>query len=348
MKTGTVAFRLHAPFVWLLCCSLLMIQAIGCGPASEQGPQLQNKVIKLSHSHPADFSSEIHTAAWIFQQWVNDHSATLRVKIYSANQLGEEREVYEGMQLGSGASCAITGTAILNNFAEKVGVLDLPFLWADYEHVHQVLDGEVGKMLAGELDKVGLKVLVWMDSWGARNVVTASRPVTSPDDLQGLKIRTIPTPTYIAALDAMGANPTPMAFGEVYTSLQTGVIDGFEHSAAVILASKFYEVGKHMALTRHLFGPLVFCFSKQEWDRLDKEEQQVIMEAALMARDVQRSLAPLREQEALDALESKGMTMYEIDVRPFHERAQVLQDTLAEEVAAADLLHKIRTTGKQR
>jgi TRAP-type C4-dicarboxylate transport system substrate-binding protein len=109
----------------------------------------------------------------------------------------------------------------------------LPFLWQDYEHVHRVLDGRVGRVLEEDLDKAGFKVLAWMDSWGYRNLV-ARKPVAAPSDLKGLKIRTIPTPLYIATLNTMGCNATPMPFGEVYSSMQTGVLDGFEHSAAMI------------------------------------------------------------------------------------------------------------------
>ena len=303
----------------------------------------QKKEIKLSHSHQADFASEIHTAAWIFQKWVHDNSDTLEVKIYAANALGEEREVYEGMQLGSGATCVISGTAILNNFTEKIGVLDLPFLWKGYDHVHKVLDGEAGDMLAKELEEAGFKVLAWMDSWGYRNVVTSEKEVTKPEDLQGLKIRTIQTPIYVAALNAMGANATPMAFGEVYTAMQTGVLDGFEHGAAVVKAQKFYEISKYIALTRHLFGPLVFAYSTSEWEKLTDAEKQVVMDAALMARDVQRGLAPIREAEAFDFLREKGMVINEIDTSTFRQNAVAIQDEIAAERDATELLEIIRS-----
>jgi TRAP-type transport system periplasmic protein len=303
----------------------------------------EKKVIKLSHSHQADFASEIHTAAWIFQKWIADNSDTLEVKIYAANALGEEREVYEGMQLGSGATCVISGTAILNNFTEKIGVLDLPFLWKGYDHVHAVLDGEAGDMLSEELEQAGFKVLAWMDSWGYRNVVTSAKEVTTPEDLKGLKIRTIQTPIYVAALNAMGANATPMAFGEVYTAMQTGVLDGFEHGAAVVKAQKFYEVSKYIALTRHLFGPLVFAYSQTEWDKLSPEEQEVVLEAAIMARDVQRGLAPIREAEAFEFLKGKGMVINEIDTSTFRENAVEIQDEIAAERDATELLEIIRS-----
>ncbi len=302
------------------------------------------KVIKLSHSHQANFASEIHTAAWIFQKWIEDNSDTLEVKIYAANQLGEERAVYEGIQLGSGATAVISGTAILNNFSKKTAVLDLPFMWKSYDHAHHVLDGKVGEILAKELDQSGFQVLAWMDSWGFRNVVTSKKEVKTPADLKGLKIRTIPTPTYVAALNAMGANATPMAFGEVYTAMQTGVLDGYEHGSAVTVAQKFYEVAKYTALTQHLFGPLVFAYSKKEWAGLTDKEKAVILEGAKMARDVQRTLGPLREQEAFDFLKSKGMVIHSIDTSGFRKNAVSVQDKIASDIGAKDLLDIIRKT----
>jgi tripartite ATP-independent transporter DctP family solute receptor len=322
---------------------LLFSFILGCSP-SDNATNIKAKqtVIKLSHSHQADFSSEIHMTAWIFQKWIDDHSNTLQVKIYASNALGQEREVYEGMQLGAGASCIISGTAILSNFAPQIGVLDLSFLWKDFNHAHQALDGPVGIQLAQDLEKSGFKVLAWLDSWGYRNVVTASKKIESARDLQGLKIRTIQSATNIAALNAMGANATPMAFGEVYTGMQTGVLDGFEHNATVVKANKFYEVAKYMVMTRHLFGPLVFIFSKKQWEKFSDEEQKVIQDAATMARDVQRSLAPIREKEALDFLKGKGLIVQEIDRTSFIQIAEKLQNELAEKYGASDLLQKIR------
>lgn len=323
---------------------LTMALFVGLVLATTSPALAAKKVIKLSHSHQADFASEIHTAAWIFQKWIEDNSDTLEVKIYAANALGEERAVYEGMQLGSGATAVISGTAILNNFNKKIAVLDLPFLWKSYDHAHRVLDGKVGEALAKDLDQTGFQVLAWMDSWGFRNVVTAKKEVKTPADLKGLKIRTIQTPTYVAALNAMGANATPMAFGEVYTAMQTGVLDGYEHGSAVTKAQKFYEVSKYIALTQHLFGPLVFAYSKKDWAQLSDKEKAVILEGARMARDVQRTLGPLREQEAFDFLKSKGMVIHKIDTSSFQKNAVAIQDSFAKERGATDLLQMIRST----
>mgnify|MGYP001123945606 CR=1 FL=1 len=146
------------------------------------------------------------------------------------------------------------------------------------------------------------------------------------------------------ALNAMGANATPMAFGEVYTAMQTGVLDGFEHGASVVKANKFYEVADYIALTRHLFGPLAFVYSEKEWQKLSDKEQKVVMDAATFARDVQRGLAPIREAEAFSFLEEKGMRINDIDTTSFREKAASVQEELAAEMGATELLKTIKET----
>jgi tripartite ATP-independent transporter DctP family solute receptor len=337
MKRNTIAVVM---MLLLLGGSLF---ASGQVEGEAQAQSQEPKLIRLSHTHQADAeASEIHFAATKFKEYVEANSDTLRVQIFPANALGEEREVYEAMQLGSGATAVISGTAILSNFNEKIGVLDLPFIWKGYDHVHQVLDGQVGDTLAGELESEGFKVLAWMDSWGYRNVYTAKNEVRSPGDLAGLKIRTIPTPIYVAAVNAMGANATPMAFGEVYTAMQTGVLDGFEHSASVVKAQRFYEVAKYGALTQHLFGPLAFVYSAAEWDKLTSQEQQVVLDGAAVARDEQRRLAPIKEAEGFDFLREQGMVFHEIDTAQFERNARGVQEEIAAERGALDLLQLIR------
>jgi len=312
-----------------------LVSALGTGAAF--GAEL-----KLSHSHQPSMASEIHTAAWVFRNWVNENADDLEVKIYPANALGEERAVYEGMQLGGGASCVISGTTILNNFVQKLGVVDLPFLWQSYDHIHRVFDGEVGETLEQELDTVGLKVVGWMDSWGWRNVVTSEKEVTKPEDVEGLKIRTIQSPVYVAAVNSMGANATPMAFGEVYTAMQTGVLDGFEHGSAVIVAQKFYEVAKYIARTEHLISPLVFACSKAEWESWSEKDRAVVETAAELAQDINRSLAPKREAEAFEFLKEQGMEINDIDTSGFRKNAENVQQEIAADLGAEDLLAKIK------
>ena len=333
MKTHSV-IRRFAVCVTVVFAALVM---------SDAGAQAK-KQVKISHATAADVANDNHMVAFIIASYINSNSDTLEARIYPANQLGEERAVVEAMQLGAGATMHIGGTAIHNNFNKRMGVLDLPFMWINYDHAHHVLDGKVGETLAAEHEKLGLKVLGWQDSWGYRNVVTTKKEIKKPEDLKGLKIRTIQTPTYVAALNAMGASATPMAFGEVYTSLQTGVLDGFEHASAVIYTGKYYEVTKYITLTEHLFGPTVTVISKKEWDGYTDKEKEVVAAAAKLAQDVKRSLSVQRAAEAMDKLKAKGMIVNPIDKAVFLKAAGPLQDQLAKTIGAEDLLKTIRET----
>jgi len=317
--------------------------ALVLGAADDAHAQAK-KQVKLSHATAPDLGNDNHMVAWVMKNYINEYSDTLEARIYAANQLGEERAVVEGMQLGAGATCHIGGTAIHNNFVKRMGVLDLPFMWRGYDHAHKVLDGAVGQTLAREYEPRGIKVMGWQDSWGYRNVVTVKKEVKIPADLKGLKIRTIQTPTYVAALNAMGASATPMAFGEVYTALQTGVLDGFEHAPAVVLTGKYFEVAKYISLIGHLFGPTVTACSLKEWNGYTDKEKQVMAAAGKMAQDVNRNLSAQRDAEALAQLKAKGMTINPIDKEPLVKAASPVQDELAKQIGATDLLKIIRET----
>ena len=271
----------------------------------------------------------------------------MEVKIYAANALGQEREVYEAIQLGSGANCIVSGTAILNNFIPEFSVLDLPYLWKDYDHVHRALDGQAGYMLSRYAEPLGFKVLAWLDSWGYRHIVLGNK-ISSINNLAGLKIRTIQSNTYIESINAMGMNATPMAFGEVYSAMQTGILDGFEHNATVIRANKFYEVSEQIVLTKHLFGTVVFIYSLKDWNGFSPEEQQLVEEAATMARDIQRSLAPLREEEALRFLQEQGMDVKTIPTEDMEARTISLQNKLAEKNNCLPVLEIIRDIASEK
>ena len=139
-----------------------------------------------------------------------------------------------------------------------------------------MLDGPVGAELSQELEAIGFKALGYLYSWGYRNVVTSKKEIKTVADLKGLKIRTIPTPVFVGAVNAMGASATPMNFGEVYTSLQSGVLDGYEHTATTTASFKFYEIAKYYAMTQHLIDPTVVAFSLSEWKKLDAKEQAMV------------------------------------------------------------------------
>ncbi len=310
--------------------------------ALSPGALAQETVIRIGFSSTADLTNDNGMSAWVIKNYLHDFAQDLRAEVHGSSQLGSDQDVLQALQLGSGATMFIGGTALLNVFHERTGVLDLPFLWRDYDHVGRVLDGEVGEALAEELEQSGFKILGWGYSWGYRNVVTAREEVSEPEDIAGLKLRTIQSPMYVAAVNAMGANATPMAFGELYTALQTGVLDGFEHAASMVYSTKMYEVSNYVALTRHLFGPTVIAYSLPLWNQLTEQQQQSVREAVALAIDINRALAPQREAEALALLEEVGMTIHEIDTEPFREKAVAVQDDLAASIGATDLLKIIR------
>ena len=227
--------------------------AAGCRSAADRG----RIILRLSHSMAAG-TTALHVfadtlpAAWRKRR----PAARSRVRVFPSGTLGQEREVVQQVQEGL-VDFMVSGTAIWGSVAPRLQVFDFPFLWRDWDHVHAVVDGRVGREAADYLERtVRMRPLAWGDSFGFRQVVTRSRDITEPGQLAGLKIRTIQSPIYVKAMELMGASPTPMAFGEVYTSLQTGVIDGYEHDASTTLQQRFFEVASHMARTRHIAGVL--------------------------------------------------------------------------------------------
>jgi tripartite ATP-independent transporter DctP family solute receptor len=309
-------------------------------PAAAQAPA--KKLIRIHTAGPADLGVDNTMLAHQFMTYVNANSNSMEVKVFPASQLGQSREVIEAMRLGSGASGTAGGPAEYASFVKRLGVLGLPFVWKNYDHAIAVLDGPVGKELDADMEKAGFKVLSWAVSWGYRNVVTAKKEVTSAADLKGLKIRTIPTKVFVAAVNAMGANATPMNFGEIYTSMQSGVLDGYEHTAATTISFKLNEVACCMAMTRHLMDPTVLVFSLAEWKKFSPAEQGVMMKGAQMAAQFVRKAAPVREAESLAELKKLGMKIGEIDVGPLQKAAVTAQDDLAKEFGAESLLAQIR------
>ena len=316
------------------------LSALAAMPAAAQTPA--KKLVRIHTAGPADLGVDNTMLAHQFMTYVNANSDSVEVKVFPASQLGQSREVIEAMRLGGGASGTTGGPAEYASFVKRIGVLGLPFMWKSYDHAIAVLDGPVGKELEADMEKAGFKVLSWAVSWGYRNVVTAKKEVKNAADLKGLKIRTIPTKVFVSAINAMGANATPMNFGEIYTSLQSGVLDGYEHTAATTLSFKFNEVACCIAMTRHLMDPTVLVFSLAEWKKFSPAEQAVLSKGALAAAQIVRKLAPEREAESLAAVKKLGMKVNEIDVGPLQKAAALAQDDLAKEFGAEALLAQIR------
>jgi tripartite ATP-independent transporter DctP family solute receptor len=269
-------------------------------------------------------------------------AGAVTVRLFPSGTLGQEREVVQQLQEGL-VDFMVSGTAIWGSVAPKLQAFDFPFVWRDWAHVHRVVDGPTGRDAAEYLEAaVRIRPIAWGDSFGFRQVVTRSRDITEAGQLTGLKIRTIQSPIYVKAVELMGGSPTPMAFGEVYTSLQTGVIDGYEHDASTTYQQHFYEVARYMARTRHIAGVLGLFASAIGLRRLPADIRTAVEQAALDAATTQRTMGPAEDSAASAELTARGMTIRDIDVTPFRAPAERLWDTEARALGVDPWLKAIR------
>ena len=240
------------------------------------------------------------------------------IKVYGGGRLGKgERELLEGMQLGT-IDMAVTATGPVSNFSEDMGVVDLPFLFTSNEQVDKVLDGPIGRSLLDGIEKANLKGLAFFEN-GFRNFTNSKRSLLKPEDFKGLKFRTMENPVHLASVRQLGAQAVPMSWGEVYTSLQTGVIDGQENPVAIVFAFKLSEVQKYLSLTGHFYSPAPLSMSLRKFKALKAEHQQALLDAALKAAAYERKLIRDNEAEQLAALKEQGMVVSEVDKAVFVE-----------------------------
>jgi tripartite ATP-independent transporter DctP family solute receptor len=288
-------------------------------------------------------TTALHVFADKFREFVDTATAGgVKIRVFPSGTLGQEREVVQQLQEGL-VDFMVSGTAIWGSVAPKVQVFDFPFLWRDWSHVHDVVDGRIGREAADYLEgQVRMRPLAWGDSFGFRQVVTRSRDIAEAGQLAGLKIRTIQSPIYVKAIELMGASPTPMAFGEVYTSLQTGVIDGFEHDASTTLQQRFYEVAYHMARTRHIAGLIGLYASTASLRSFSPEVRSTLERAALEASEQQRLMGPKEDASATTELAARGMTIRDIDSAAFRGPAERLWDAQARALDVEPWLAAIR------
>jgi tripartite ATP-independent transporter DctP family solute receptor len=309
----------------------------GCRARTERGAI----VLRLSHSM-ASGTTALHVFGETFRQLAEEATGgAVTIRVFPSGTLGQEREVVQQLQEGL-VDFMVSGTAIWGSVAPKLQVFDFPFMWRDWAHVHRVIDGPVGREAADYLaGAVRMRPFAWGDSFGFRQVITRSRDVTDTGQLAGLKIRTIQSPIYVKAVELMGASPTPMAFGEVYTSLQTGVIDGYEHDASTTLQQRFYEIAGFMARTRHIAGVLGLWASTTTMARLPADIRAALETAALEAAARQRAMGPREDAAATEALTRAGMTIREIDGRALQPSAERLWDREARVLGITSWLEAI-------
>ena len=232
-----------------------------------------------------------------------------KIQTFYAGALGAERESVEGVQLGT-LDLTLTSTGPLPNFVPEVAILDIPFLFRDYAHARAVLDGPIGQELLQKFPPKGIVALAWGEN-GFRHMTNSKRPVNLPDDLKGLKMRTMENPIHIQAYKQFGILPTPMAFTEVFTALQQGTVDGQENPLSVITAAKLDQVQKNLSLTGHVYSPAVILMNKAQWDNLPAADKQAFLDAAREAVKANRARIDDDERKAVADLRAKGMAIVE-------------------------------------
>ncbi len=234
-----------------------------------------------------------------------------RIKIqgFYSGSLGGERESIEAVQLGT-QELTFSSTGPVPNFVPAARILDIPFLFRDKAHARAVLDGPIGQEMLKEFESKGFKALAWGEN-GVRHMTNSKRAVTAPDDLKGLKMRTMENPVHVAAYKGFGIVTTPMAFPEVFTALQQGTVDGQENPLSVIMAAKFDQVQKHLSLTGHVYSPAIFLMNKGTFDKLSPADQQVFLDAAKEAVKANRARVDEDDAKGVAELRSKGMSVVE-------------------------------------
>jgi tripartite ATP-independent transporter DctP family solute receptor len=232
-----------------------------------------------------------------------------KIQNFYAGALGAERESVEGVQLGT-LDLTLTSTGPIPNFVPDVAILDIPFLFRDYAQARAVLDGPIGQDMLQKFPPKGIVALAWAEN-GFRHMTNSKRPVNNPDDLKGLKMRTMENPIHIQAYKQFGILPTPMAFTEVYTALQQGTVDGQENPLSVITSAKLDQVQKNLTLTGHVYSPSLILMNKAQWDKLSAADKQAFLDAAKEAVKANRARVDDDERKAVADLKSKGMIVVE-------------------------------------
>ncbi|MEN2281348.1 TRAP transporter substrate-binding protein [Algoriphagus sp. SE2] len=283
------------------------------------------KVIKLGHAQVT--SHPVHEAMLFMAKQIEKKSdGKIRVKVYPNQQLGSERELLELLQIGSLGMTKVSAAA-LEGFAPTMQVFGMPYLFRDDEHQRKVLEGPIGKQLLLDGEEYWLRGLTYYDA-GKRSFYTKDKPVETPEDLAGLKVRVMESVTASNMVKALGSSPTPVSYGELYTALQQGIVDAAENNPPSLYTSKHYEVCKFYSLDEHTALPDVVIISTKVWDNLTEEEQKWVQEAADESAIYEYKLWEESSAESMRELEKAGVTITYPDKEPFRKAVEGVYDQL--------------------
>ena len=299
----------------------------------------QARVLKLAHGLSPGHS--VHQGMVYMAELVAEKSdGKMRIDVYPSEQLGTERENLEMLQIGSLAITKVSA-AVLESFAPSYRVLNLPYIFTGREHAERVLDGDIGREILSDGEEFWLRGLAFYDS-GSRSFYTKDRPVMHPDDLRGLKIRVQPSPSAVNMVRAMGGSPTPISWGELYTALQGGVVDGAENNPPSFFLSNHFEVCRYYTINEHSSVPDVLLVSTKIWNTLTEEEQRWVQEAATESVNYQRELWAESERHSLEMVMEAGVEVLYPDKEPFIEAVQPLYDQYMADPQMSSLIERIR------
>ncbi|WP_226782418.1 TRAP transporter substrate-binding protein [Oceaniglobus trochenteri] len=281
-------------------------------------------VMRLAENQPD--TNPVTVAMYRFADLVKEYTdGEIEVQVFSGAQLGQEPESIEQTQAGIIDFSRVNSVG-LANVSPSMGVFTLPYVFAGWDHKYKVLDGDVGDEVLADLEKVGLKGFAYMDA-GARSFYTVEgKTITSIEDLKGMKIRVQPAPISIRMMELLGAVPTPMNYGEVYSALQTGVIDGAENDFVSYHTSAHYEVAPNYVVDAHLSPPALILMNKARFDGLPPEHQDAITKAAVEASMYEREIMREANEKARDTVVEGGATVNEIDNAPFQAAVQPIYE----------------------
>lgn len=318
--------------------SMLVVLSIGvAGVASARD-------FRSSDNQPPDFPT-VEAVRVMGKNLKEQSGGKLGVKVYPNAALGAERDTIEQLKIG-GLDMMRINAAVLNNIVPETIAISLPFVFQSTQHMRETLDGPIGQEILDAMAKQGMIGLAFYDS-GARSIYTAKRPVKTLADLKGMKVRVQQSDLFVAMVEAMGANPTPMPYGEVYTALKTGIVDGAENNWPSYESSRHFEAAKYYNVTEHSMVPEVLVFSKKVWDTLSKEDQALIRKTAKESVPAMRKMWDEREAKSRAVAEKGGATVVQIeDKKPFVDAMGPVYTKFANSPSLTSLVKRIRASAK--
>jgi tripartite ATP-independent transporter DctP family solute receptor len=324
----------------LICLAGLAALAATCGLVSAAAAQAK-MTFKASDVHPQGYP----TVAAVESMGGKLSAATngrLAVQMFASMQLGGEKEAIEQAQVGA-IQLARVSVGALGPVIDDLNVFNLPFLFRNTAHMQKVIDGEIGQELLGKVTnnpKAGLVGICWMDA-GARSIYDTRRPIKELADLRGLKVRVMGNPMFVDMMNALGGNGVAMGYDQVFSALQTGVVDGAENNPPSFVFDNHYQVAKYYTLTEHLIVPEMLVFSRKTWDGLSKEDQALLMRFGAEAQQEERVLWTKYEKEAIDKARAAGIQIIEVtDKTPFQAAVKPVWDKYGPRFA--DMIERIK------